>query len=80
MAPKKASKGKGAVVEPTHEGGWNTSKCSESNLEALVSTGLLAYRSVIQWRPALGMDHPYENTRDFVAFAPYLERGLGFPC
>ena len=62
MAPKKSSKGKGAAVELAHEEGWNTSKCSESDFETLVSDGLLVPRSVIQWRPALGKDHPYENT------------------
>ena len=80
MAPKKASKGKVAVAEPTHGEGWNTSKCSKSDLETLVLAGLLVPRSVVQWRPALGKDHPYENTGKIVAFAPYLERGLGFPC
>ena len=80
MAPKKVSKGKGATAEPTHKEGWNTSKCSESDLETLDSAGLLVPKSVIQWRPALGKDHPYENTGEIVAFAPYLERGLGFPC
>ena len=80
MAPKKASKRKGAAIEPTHEEGCNTSKCSESDLEALVSVGLLVPRSVIQWCPALGKDHPYENMGGIVAFAPYLEWGLGFPC
>ena len=62
MAPRKANKGKGAATEPTPEEGWNTSKCSQSDLETLVSNGLLVPRSVIQWRPALGEDHPYENT------------------
>ena len=80
MAPKKSSKGKGAAAEPTHEEGWNTSKCSKSDLETLVSTGLLVPRSAVQWRPALGKDRPYENTGEIVAFAPYLEQGLGFPC
>ena len=80
MAPKKSSKGKGAAVEPTREEGWNASKCSESNLEALVSAGLLGHKSVIQWCPALGEDRPYENTGEIVAFAPYLEQGLRFPC
>ena len=80
MAPKKASKGKGAVAEPTNEEGWNTSKCSESDLETLVFAALLVPRSVIQWCPALGKDHPYENMGGIVAFAPYLEWGLGFPC
>jgi len=28
----------------------------------------------------LGKNLPYENTGEIVAFAPYLERGLGFPC
>ena len=80
MAPKKASKGKVAVAEPTHGEGWNTSKCSKSDLETLVSAGLLVPRSIIQWRPVLGKDHPYENMGEIVAFPPYLERGLGFPC
>ena len=80
MAPKKASKGKGAVAEPTNEEGWNTSKCSQSDLDSLVSQGLLVPRSVIQWRPSLGKDQLYENTGEIVAFTSYLECGLGFPC
>ena len=62
MAPKKSTKGKGAAAEPTRDEEWNTSKCSQSDLESLVSQGLLVPRSVIQWHPALGSDHPYENT------------------
>ena len=80
MAPKKATKGKDVAAEPAHEEGWNTSKCSESNLETLVSSGLLVPRSIIQWRLVLGKDQPYENTGEIVAFTSYLERGLGFPC
>ena len=80
MAPKKSSKGKVAAAEPAHVEGWNTSKCSESDLETLVSASLLVPRSFVQWHPALGKDHPYENTGEIVAFVPYLERGLGFPC
>ena len=80
MAPKKATKGKGAAAEPTHEEGWNTTKCSESDLETLVLASLLVPRSVIQWRPALGKDHLYENTGEIIAFTSYLEQGLGFPC
>ena len=53
MAPKKSSKGKGVAVEPTREEGWVSSKCSESDLETLVSTGLLPKKYVIQWRQAL---------------------------
>ena len=79
MAPKKATKGKGVAAEPTHDEGWNTSKCSQSDLDSLVSQGLLVPKSVIQWRPVLGSDHPYENTGEIVAFTSYLERGLGFP-
>ena len=55
-------------------------KCSKADLETLVLAGLLVPRSVVQWRLALGKDHPYENTGEIVAFAPYLEQGLGFPC
>ena len=80
MAPKKATKGKGVAAEPTRDEGWNTSKCSQSDLDSLVSQGLLVPKSIIQWRPALGSDHPYENTGEIVAFTSYLERGLGFPC
>ena len=80
MAPKKATKGKGAASEPTREEGWNTSKCSQSDLEALVSHGLLVPRSTIQWRPSFGRDHLYENTGEIVAFTPFLEQILGFPC
>ena len=80
MAPKRSSKSKGVAAEPTRDEEWNTSKCSQSDLESLVSQGLLVPRSVIQWRPALGSDQPYENTEEVVAFTSYLERGLGFPC
>ena len=80
MAPKKSSKGKGVAAEPTREEGWVSSKCYESDLETLVYAGLLPEKSVIQWRPALGEDHPYENTGEIIAFAPYLERGFWFSC
>ena len=80
MAPKKSSKGKGVAVEPTREEGWVSSKCSESDLETLVSAGLLPKQFVIQWRPALGEDRPYENTGEIITFAPYFEWGLGLPC
>jgi hypothetical protein len=80
MAPKKAIKGKGVAADPTQEDGWNTSKCSPSDLESLVKQGLLAPGSVIQWRPAPGKDHPYENTGEIFAFTSFLEQGLGFPC
>ena len=80
MAPKKSSKGKGVAAEPTHEEGWVPSKCSESDLETLVSDGLLPEKSIIQWRPALGEDRPYENRGEIVAFAPYFEWGSGLPC
>ena len=80
MAPKKSSKGKGAAAEPTRKEGWVASKCSESDLETLVSSGLLLEKSVIQWRLALGEDRPYENTGEIVSFVLYLEWGLGFPC
>ena len=79
LAPKKSSMGKGAASEPTREEGWVASKCSESDLGSLVCPSLLPEKSVIQWRPALGEDRPYENTGEIVAFTSYLERGLGFP-
>ena len=79
MAPKKSSKGKGVAAEPNREG-WVPNKCSNSDLETLVSDGLLPEKSIIQWHPALGEDRPYENTSKIIAFAPYFERGLGLPC
>ena len=80
MATKKSSNGKGVAAEPTREEGWVASKCSESNLETLVSAGLLPEKSIIQWRPALGEDRSYENMGEIVTFVPYSERGLGLPC
>ena len=80
MAPKKATKGKSAAAEPTRDESWNTSKCSQTELESLVKQGLLAPRFVIQWRPALVRDHSYENMGEIVAFTSFLERGLGFLC
>ena len=80
MAPKKAVKGKGVAAEPTQEEGWNTSKCSQSDLESLVKQCLLSPRSTVQWHPALGIDQLYENTGEVVAFTSFLEWGLGFPC
>ena len=80
MAPKKSTKGKDVAAQLTHDEGWVRSKCSDSDLEALVSAGLLPAKTVIQWRPALGQDRPYENMGEIVAFAPYFERGLGLPC
>jgi len=77
MAPKKSTKGKDVAAQPTRDEGWVPSKCSDSDLEALVSAGLLPAKSVIQWRPALGQDRPYENTGKIIAFVPYFEWGLG---
>ena len=80
MAPKKSTKGKDVAAQPTRDEGWVPSKCSDSNLEALVSACLFPAKSIIQWRSALGQDRSYENTGEVVAFAPYFERGLGLPC
>ena len=80
MAPKKSSKGKAVEAKPTHDEGWVPSKCSDFDLETLVSNGLLPPKSVIQWHPALGENCPYENTGEIVAFAPYFARRLGLPC
>ena len=80
MAPKKSTKGKGVETEPTHDEGWTPSKCSESDLESLIAEGFLPSKSIIQWRPALGHERPYENTCEIVGFVPYFERELGLPC
>ena len=79
MAPKKATKGKGATVEPTREEGWEPSKCSKSDLESLVKQGFLPSESVVQWCPAFGDACPYENTGEIIGFVPYFERGLSLP-
>ena len=80
MAPKKSTKGKDVEPEPTRDEGWLPSKCAKSDLQSLVKEGLLHSRSVVQWRPALGHDRPYENTGKIVSFTPYFEWGLGLPC
>ena len=80
MAPKKSSKGKGVAAEPSRDEGWESSKCSKSDLESLVKQGFLPSKSVIQWRPALGDARLYENTSEIVGFLPYFDRGLGLPC
>ena len=72
MAPKKSSKGKGIAAEPSRDEGWESSKCSKTDLESLVKQGFLPPKSVIQWRPALGDAHPYENTCEIVGFLPYF--------
>ena len=77
MAPKKSTKGKGVETGPTRDERWTASNCSESDLESLVGEGFLLSKSVIQWRPPLGHDCPYENTGEIVGFFPYFERGLG---
>ena len=79
MAPKKSGKGKGVAAEPSRDEGWESSKCSKSDLESLVKQGFLRSKSVIQWRPALGDACPYENTGEIVGFLPYFDRGLGLP-
>ena len=80
MTPKKSTKGKEVEAEPTRDEGWTPSNCSDSNLESLVSAGLLPAKSVIQWHPVFGQDRLYENSGEIVAFAPYFEWGLGLPC
>ena len=47
MAPKKSSKGKGVAAEPTRYEGWVPSKCSDSDLENLISDDLLLVKLVI---------------------------------
>ena len=80
MAPKKSSKGKSIAAEPSCDEGWESSKCSKSDLESLVKQGFLPSKSIIQWHPALGDARPYENTGEIVGFLPYFERELGLPC
>ena len=79
MAPKKATKGKDAAAKPTHDEGWEPSKCSKSDLESSVKQGFLASESIIQWRPAFGDARPYENTGKIIGFVPYFERGFSLP-
>jgi len=73
MAPEKSTKGKETEARPTHDEGWLPSRYSKFDKKSLVGEGFLPSRSVIQWRPTLGHDHPYENTGEIVAFAPNFE-------
>ena len=80
MAPNKSTKGKEVQAEPTRDEGWTPSKCSDTNLESLVTAGLLPSKFLNQWHRALGQHLLYENTSEIVVFAPYFERGLDLPC
>ena len=62
MAHKRSTKGKDVEAEATGDEEWTPSKCPNSDLESLVSAGLLPAKSIIQWHPALSQDRPYENT------------------
>ena len=73
MAPKKSNKGMVVEAEPTRDEGWTPSKCSYSDLDSLVSAGLLPSKFLIQWHRALGQRLLYENTSEIVVFAPYFE-------
>ena len=77
---QEVDEGEGVEAESTRDEGWMPIKCSESNLESLEKEGLLHSRSVVQWRPTLGHDRPYENTGKIISFGPYFEGGLGLPC
>ena len=68
MATKKSSNGKGAAAEPTREEGWESSKCSKSDLESLFKQGFLPSESVFQWHPTFGDARPYENTGEIIGF------------
>jgi hypothetical protein len=76
-----ASKGKEKelkVVTTTGDG-WRPSKCSETDLQALVDEGLLQSKEVIKWRPATGDKRPYEEVDEVVLFQYFVERGLALP-
>jgi hypothetical protein len=79
MAPKKSEiEGKKKEAQPS-TGEWTYSKCSLTDLNRLVSEGLLQEKSLVNWRPSFREAFPMENVDEIVTFYHFAERGLALP-
>jgi hypothetical protein len=79
MALKISEKdGKKKEAQPP-SGECTHSKCSLSDLNKLVSEGLLQDKSLVNWRPSFCEPFPMENVDKIVTFYHFAERGLALP-
>jgi hypothetical protein len=79
MVPKRPAKaGKKEEAQPP-AGEWTHSKCSNNDLQKLVSEGLLQEKSLVNWRPSFRDPIPMENMDEIVTFYHFAERGLALP-
>jgi hypothetical protein len=79
MAPKKLEiEGKKKEAQPS-AGEWTYSKCSLTDLNRLVSEGLLQEKNLVNWRPSFREPFPMENVDEIVTFYHFAEQGLALP-
>jgi hypothetical protein len=79
MAPKKSEiEGKKKEAQPS-TGKWTYSKCSLTDLNRLVSEGLLQEKNLVNWRPSFREAFPMENVDEIITFYHFAERGLALP-
>jgi hypothetical protein len=79
MAPKKSEiEGKKKEAQPSI-GEWTYSKCSLTDLNRLVSEGLLQEKNLVNWRPSFHEPFPMENIDEIITFYHFAERGLALP-
>jgi hypothetical protein len=79
MAPKKSEiEGKKKEAQPS-TGEWSYSKCSLTDLNRLVSEGLLQEKNLVNWRPSFREPFLMENVDEIVTFYHFAKQGLAFP-
>jgi hypothetical protein len=79
MAPKKSEiEGKKKEAQLSTEE-WTYSKCSLTDLNRLVSEGLLQEKNLVNWRPSFREPFPMENVDEIVTFYHFAEWGLALP-
>jgi hypothetical protein len=79
MAPKRPEKDGKKEEAPPPTGEWSHNKCSNNDLQKLVSKGLLQEKSLVNWRPSFRDPIPMENMDEIVTFYHFAERGLALP-
>ena len=86
VAPKKVTMQKGVAAESTRDEGWNTSNCSQSDLDSLVSQGLLVpnllSNGILPWLQIIRMKirgklfllpHTWNEDWGFLALLSFLD-------